>query len=52
MRMIGKSTQVCRMPRCRCCNAAPTDKKGRAEERRLAKHKEKARWREQEKVAS
>lgn len=39
-RMIGKHTQVCRMGNCRCGNAH--DSKGRKQERRLAKHREKA----------
>jgi hypothetical protein len=45
MRMIGKHTQVCRMGNCRCGNAA--DAKGRRQERRLAKHREKAALREE-----
>lgn len=40
MKMIGKSTQVCRVGNCRCANAH--DSLGRKKERRLAKRREKA----------
>ena len=46
MRMIGEYTQVCRIGRCRCGNAH--DGKGRKQERRLAKRRERQMLRKEE----